>query len=61
MSNIAIEILLRLVKPGISLVLALVLYAAATGWFGANGSVELGLLCWVGAAALILLAQESPI
>jgi len=61
MSNIVFEILLRLVKPGISLALALVLYALATNWFGASGSGELGLLCWIGAAAFILLVQESPI
>ena len=61
MSNIVFEIVLRLVKPGISLILALVLFALATNWFGASGSPELGLLCWIGAAAFILLVQESPI
>jgi hypothetical protein len=61
MSNIVFEVLLRLVKPAISLILALVLYAMATNWFGATGSPELGLLCWLGGATFILLVQESPI
>jgi hypothetical protein len=61
MSNIVFEVLLRLVKPAISLIIGIVLFAVATGPFGATGSVELGLLCWVSGAAFILLAQESPI
>jgi hypothetical protein len=61
MSNIVFEVLLRLVKPAISLILGIVLFAVATGPLGATGSVELGLLCWVSGAAFILLAQESPI
>ena len=61
MSNLLGEILLRLAKAGVALVLAVLLYLAATGPLGASGSVELALLCWVAAAAFILLVQEGPI
>jgi hypothetical protein len=59
-SNLIGEILLRLVKPAIALVLAVVLYVILGG-LGAAGSLELFLLCWLSAAAFILLVQEGPI
>jgi hypothetical protein len=59
-SNLIAEMLLRLVKPVIALVIAAVLFAVLGGT-GANGSVELFLLCWLSAAAFILLVQEGPL
>ncbi|MGZ3586811.1 MAG: hypothetical protein ACXWQ6_04365 [Candidatus Limnocylindrales bacterium] len=61
MSNLIAEILLRLAKAGVAVVLGALLYLIATGPLGATGSVELALLCWVAAAGFILLVQESPI
>jgi len=61
MSNLVIEILLRLFKAGVALVVALVLYVILTGPFGNTGTVELALLCWLSGAAFILLVETSPI
>lgn len=60
MSNLVGELLLRLVKPGVALVLGALLYLVLTG-AGAAGGAELALLCWLSAGALILLIQESPL
>jgi hypothetical protein len=59
MSNLVNEILLRLVKAAIAAVLGVVLYLVLTGPFGAAGSVELALLCWLSAAALVLLVETG--
>jgi hypothetical protein len=61
MSNLVAEILLRLAKAGVAALLGAVVYWVATGPLGAPGSVELALLCWLSAAAFILLVEESPI
>jgi hypothetical protein len=55
------EILLRLAKAAVALLLGLALYALLTGPLSVGGSAELALLCFVAAAAFILLVQESPI
>jgi len=60
-SNLIYELLLRLVKPLIALILGAVIWFVATGPAGASGSVELALLCWLSATAFILLVQESII
>jgi hypothetical protein len=60
MSNLVFEILLRLVKPAIALVLGAIVYAAAT-LLGAPPSIELALLAWLSAVAFILLVQEGPL
>jgi len=60
-SNLVIEMLLRLVKPLLALLLGGLVYWIATGPGGAPGSVELALLSWLSAAAFILLAQEGPL
>ncbi len=60
MSNLVAEILLRLVKPAIALVLGLVVYLIAIA-LGEPGSVALALLSWLSAAAFILLVQEGPL
>jgi hypothetical protein len=59
MSNLVNEILLRLAKAAIAGVLGVVLYLVLVGPFGASGSVELALLCWLSAAALILLVETG--
>ena len=60
MSNLVIEILLRLAKAGIAALLGVVLYALLVGPLGATGSVELVLLSWLSGAAFILLVESGP-
>ena len=60
-SNLVFEILLRLMKPAAAVLLGALLYWVLTCLVGAVGSVELGLLSFLAAAALILIVQESPI
>ncbi len=60
MSNLLIEIALRLAKAAAALLLALLVYLVAVV-AGATPSVELGLLCWLSGAAFILLVESGPI
>jgi hypothetical protein len=60
-SNLVAELLLRLIKPIAAALLGLVLYLVLTGPIGEPGSAVLALLCWLSAAALIVLIQESPL
>jgi hypothetical protein len=59
MSNLVNEILLRLAKAGIAALLAIVLYLVLVGPFGTDASVELALLCWLSAAAFVLLVETG--
>ena len=59
MSNLVNEILLRLAKAGLAVLLAIVIYIVLIGPFGATGSVELALLCWLSAAAFVLLIETG--
>jgi hypothetical protein len=59
--ELAFEILLRLLKVAAAGLLGLVVWLVAVGPLGAQGSVELALLCWLSGAAFILLVEESPI
>ncbi len=61
MRELLFEILLRLTKALAAAVLGLVVWLVAVGPLGAQGSVELALLCWLSGAAFILVVQESPI
>jgi hypothetical protein len=61
MSYLVNEALLRLIKPGIALLLALVLYWVLTGPLGEPGSWILGLGCWISAAVLIQLLETGVI
>lgn len=61
MSNLVFDILLRLAKAGLALVLGIAVYLVATGPLGAPGSPELALLAWLSGAAFILLVETSPI
>jgi len=59
MSNLVNEIRLRLAKAGIAVVLGVIVYLVAIGPIGATGSVELALLCWLSAAAFVLLVETG--
>ena len=59
MSHLINEIGLRLIKAGIAVVLGIVLYGLVTGPLGNTGSVELALLCWLSAAAFVLLVETG--
>jgi hypothetical protein len=61
MSNLVNEILLRLAKAAIAALLGVVLYLVLVGPFGASGSAELALMCWLSAAALVLLVETGLI
>ena len=61
MSNLVNELLLRLAKAVVAVVLGAILYWILVGPIGAAGSTELALMSFVAAAAFILLVQESPI
>jgi hypothetical protein len=60
-SSLVNEILLRLAKAGVALLIGVVLYWLLTGLLGNTGSAELALLCWLSGAAFILLVETSPI
>jgi hypothetical protein len=60
-SNLVIEILLRLIKPSIAVLLGGLVYWLVTALGGAAGSIELLLLSILCGAAFILLVQEGPI
>ena len=55
------EILLRLAKAAVALVIGAVFYLVVTGPFGAVGSPELALLAWLSGAAFVLLVESGPI
>jgi hypothetical protein len=59
MSNLVIEILLRLAKAGIAALIGIVLYLVLVGPLAVAGSAELALLCWLSAAAFVLLVESS--
>jgi hypothetical protein len=58
-SHLLNEIGLRAIKATIALLLGLLLYAIVTGPLGNTGSVELALLCWLSAAAFVLLVETG--
>ena len=60
MSNLVIEILLRLIKPIIAVVLGLIVYIVAA-LLGEPGSISLALMSFLCGAAFILLVESSPI
>jgi hypothetical protein len=61
MSNLVLEILLRLAKAGAAAVVGAVIYVVVTGLLGVAGSAELALLAWLSGAAFVLLVESSPI
>ena len=60
MSNLIAEMLLRLIKPLIAVILGAIVYFVATA-LGEPGSISLALLAFLCGAAFVLLVQEGPI
>ena len=60
MSNLIVELLLRLAKAGAAALVGLAVYLVAIGPLGSAPSVELALLCWLSGAAFVLLVESSP-
>jgi hypothetical protein len=58
-SNLVIEVLLRLAKAGLAALLGIVLYIILVGPLGVTGSAELALLCWLSGAAFVLLVETG--
>ncbi len=61
MSNLVIEIILRLAKAGAALVVGLLAWIVLVGPLEVPATAELFLLCWLSGAAFILLVESSPI
>jgi hypothetical protein len=61
MSNLVVEIILRLAKAGVAFIVGTVIFGFLIGPIGATPSAELALLSWLSGAAFILLVQSSPI
>ena len=61
MSQLIVEILLRLSKVAVATLIGVVVYLVAVGPLGAAPSVQLGLLAWLAGAAVMLLVESSPI
>jgi hypothetical protein len=61
MRELLFEILLRLVKPLLATLIAVVAWGLAVGLAGTPPTLELAILLWLAGAAFILLAQESPL
>jgi len=60
MSNLVAEILLRLIKPLLAVVLGAMVYFVATA-LGEPGTISLALLSFLVGTGFILLVQEGPI
>ena len=61
MSNLVIEIVLRLAKAGIAAVLGIIVYLVIVGPLGVPASADLALLCWLSGAAFVLLVETGLI
>ena len=61
MSYLINEALLRLVKPAIALLFAVILFWFITGPLGEPGSALLFLACWISTAVLALLLETGII
>ena len=59
MSNLVIEIALRLAKAGIAALIGIVLYLVLVGPLAVAGSAELALLCWLSGAGFVLLVETG--
>jgi hypothetical protein len=58
-SDLVVELLLRMVKPAVALLLGALIYWVATGPLGEPGSVVLALLSWIAAAAFVGLLETG--
>ena len=61
MSNLINEFLLRLSKLLAAGVIGAAVFGIAVGLLSAHPSFELAALCWISAAAALLLLESSPI
>ena len=61
MSQLINEILLRLAKLAAAGVVGAILFLIAVAPLHAAPSFELAALCWIAAAAALLLVESSPI
>jgi hypothetical protein len=61
MSYLINEALLRLVKPAIALLLAVILFWFLTGPLGEPGTALLFLACWISSGVLMLLLETGII
>jgi len=59
MSEILTELLLRLTKVVVALVIGVVVYLVLTAWFGATPGAELAVLSWLAGAAAVLLLETN--
>ena len=59
MSEIGVELLLRVAKLVGATVIGVPIYLALTGWFGATPGSELALLSWLAGGMTILLLETS--
>lgn len=59
MSNLLVELLLRLLKPTAAALIGALIYWVATGLLGEPGSVSLALLSWLSGAAAVLLVETN--
>jgi hypothetical protein len=60
-SQLINEILLRLAKLVAAGIVASIIYIVAVAVAGAAPSFEMAALCWISAAAALLLMESSPI
>ena len=61
MSNLLVEVVLRLAKAGVAFIVGTLIFAVLIGPGGAVPTPELALLSWLSGAAFILLVESSPI
>jgi hypothetical protein len=61
MSQLINEILLRLAKLVAAGIIGSIVYLVAVGPLGVAPSFELAALCWISAAAALLLLESSPL
>jgi hypothetical protein len=61
MSQLINEILLRLAKLVACGIVAAIIYIVAVAAAGVTPSFEMAALCWISAAAALLLVESSPI
>jgi hypothetical protein len=61
MSQLINEILLRVLKLLAAGIVGAIVYLVAVGMLGVPPSFELAALCWISAAAGLLLVESSPL
>jgi membrane protein required for beta-lactamase induction len=59
--ELLIEVAMRLGKVALAFLLAAIVWIVLTGPVGVQGSAELGLLCWLTGASIVLLVESSPL